>query len=257
MLVFFGGIAKAPIGVKTMSYHCLLFDLDGTLVDSRADLANSVNLTLAELGRESLSSCRVLNFVGEGARLLVERSLLATAEAPPSTGEVDHALEIFRRYYREHLLDQTRAYPEVEETLASLPHVPKAVVTNKPYDFTVALLEGLGMLSQFEVIFGGDSLPERKPSPMMLLEAARRVGVSPANCLMVGDTKFDVMAGQAAGMKTCGYIPGFRGRTELAAAGADFLIERFSELCVLVECAQSQTLPTSGAAASAAQATAD
>lgn len=223
-----------------MSYKCLLFDLDGTLVDSRADLANSVNWMLAELGRDPLSSCKVVNFVGEGARLLVERSLAASFGMPPQPDEVDSALNIFRRHYREHLLDYTRVYPEVEETLALLSHVPKAIVTNKPYEFTVALLEGLGMLSQFEVVLGGDSLPERKPSPLMLLEAAHICGVNPANCLMVGDTKFDVAAGRAAGMKTCGYIPGFRGRTELAEAGADFLIERFSELCVLVECAKMQ-----------------
>lgn len=220
---------------KTMSYKCLLFDLDGTLVDSRADLANSVNLMLAELGRDPLSSCRVLNFVGEGARLLVERSLIASAEIAPQPDEVDSALTIFRRHYREHLLDCTRVYPEVEETLARLDYLPKAIVTNKPYEFSIALLEGLGMLSQFQVVIGGDSLPERKPSPMMLLEAARRCGVEPANCLMIGDTKFDVTAGRAARMKTCGYIPGFRGRTELAEAGADFLIERFSELQILVE----------------------
>ncbi|MEK7830742.1 MAG: phosphoglycolate phosphatase [Acidobacteriota bacterium] len=223
-----------------MSYKCLLFDLDGTLVDSRADLAKSVNLMLAELGREALPSLRVLNFVGEGARLLVERSLTASAELPPSSDEVDVALKIFQRHYREHLLDQTRVYPEVEETLARLNYLPKAIVTNKPYEFSVALLDGLGMLSRFQVVLGGDSLSERKPSPMMLLAAARACGIEPAECLMVGDTKFDVTAGRAAGMKTCGYIPGFRGRTELAEAGADFLIERFSELCVLVECAKSQ-----------------
>jgi len=218
-----------------MSYKCLLFDLDGTLVDSRADLANSVNLMLAELGCGPLSSCRVLNFVGEGARLLVERALTASTEVAPLPSDVDHALEVFRRRYREHLLDCTRVYPEVEETLAHLDYLPKAIVTNKPYEFSVALLEGLGMLSQFRVVLGGDSLPERKPSPMMLLEAARYCGVEPASCLMVGDTKFDVTAGRAARMKTCGYIPGFRGRTELAEAGADFLIERFSELQILVE----------------------
>ncbi len=239
MLAFFEELQKPQLVSQKMSYKCLLFDLDGTLVDSRADLANSVNLMLTELGREPLSSCRVLNFVGEGARLLVERSLAASAEIPPQPEEVDHALTIFRHHYREHLLDTTRVYPEVEETLARLSYLPKAIVTNKPYEFSVALLEGLGMLSQFQVVLGGDSLPERKPSPMMLLEAARSIGVPPSACLMVGDTKFDVVAGQAAGMKTCGYVPGFRGRTELAEAGADFLIERFSELCMLVECAKT------------------
>lgn len=223
-----------------MGYQCLLFDLDGTLVDSRADLANSVNLMLAELGREVLPSSRVLTFVGEGARLLVERALTASGEFLPFEQEVDQALKVFQRHYSEHLLDCTRVYPEVTETLALLGHLPKAIVTNKPYEFTIALLDGLEMRSQFAAILGGDSLPERKPSPMMLLEAARQCGIEPADCLMVGDTKFDVVAGKAAGMKTCGYIPGFRGRTELAEAGADFMIERFSELCVLIECAQTQ-----------------
>ena len=159
-----------------MSYQCLLFDLDGTLVDSRADLINSVNLMLAELGREPLPDTRVLKFVGEGARLLVERALRAGQNGAPPDYDVDHALEIFRRHYREHLLDQTRVYPEVIETLARLGHTPKAVVTNKPYEFTISLLEGIGLSQYFKVVIGGDCLPERKPSPLMLLEAARRCG---------------------------------------------------------------------------------
>jgi phosphoglycolate phosphatase len=219
-----------------MSYQCLLFDLDGTLVDSRADLANATNLTLAELGREPLPDARVITFVGEGARLLVERALKATQNGAPEVPDVDGALGIFRRHYGKHLLDQTRVYPEVEQTLASLPHIPKAVVTNKPYEFTIKLLEGIGLLPYFEVVFGGDSLAERKPSPMMLIEAARRCDARVSECLMIGDSRVDVEAGRAASMKTCGYIPGFRGRTELVEAGVDYLIERFNELCMLVEC---------------------
>ncbi|MGE0127134.1 MAG: HAD family hydrolase [Blastocatellales bacterium] len=223
-----------------MSYQCLLFDLDGTLVDSRADLINSINLMLAEIGREALPDARVLNFVGEGARLLVERALRATQNGEPQSSDIDVALEIFRRQYREHLLDYTRVYPEVEQTLARLNHIPKAVVTNKPYDFTTALLAGVGLASHFGVVLGGDSLEERKPSPMMLVEAARRLGARASECLMVGDSRVDVEAGRAASMKTCGYIPGFRGRTELVEAGVDYIIERFSELCLLVECAREE-----------------
>jgi phosphoglycolate phosphatase len=222
-----------------MSYQCLLFDLDGTLVDSRADLINSVNLMLVELGRRPLPDTRVLKFVGEGARLLVERALSVDQNDAPPDCEVDHALDVFRRHYREHLLDQTRVYPEVEQTLARLDHIPKAVVTNKPYEFTTSLLEGVGLSSYFEVVIGGDCLSERKPSPLMLFEAARRCGVYSSECLMVGDSRVDVEAGRAAKMKTCGYIPGFRGRTELVDAGVDYVIERFGELCALVECARS------------------
>ena len=179
-----------------MSYQCLLFDLDGTLVDSRADLINSVNLMLDELGRRTLPDTRVLSFVGEGARALVERALKADQndETPGCdiSCNVDQALEIFRRHYREHLLDQTRVYPGVEQTLARLCHIPKAVVTNKPYEFTIPLLEGVGLSSYFEVVIGGDSLPERKPSPMMLFEAASRCGAQASECLMVGDSSVDV-----------------------------------------------------------------
>jgi phosphoglycolate phosphatase len=224
-----------------MSYQCLLFDLDGTLVDSRADLINSVNLMLAELGREPLPDTRVLKFVGEGARLLVERALRAGQNGGPPDYDIDHALEIFRRHYREHLLDQTRVYPEVIETLAQLGHTPKAVVTNKPYEFTISLLEGIGLSRYFKVVIGGDCLPERKPSPLMLLEAARRCGAPASDCLMVGDSRVDVEAGKAANMKTCGYVPGFRGRTELVEAEVDYVIERFSELCALVECARAKS----------------
>jgi phosphoglycolate phosphatase len=217
-----------------VKYQCLLFDLDGTLVDSRIDLINSINFMLAELGRERLPDSSVISFVGEGAKLLVERALRSTQERPPQTSEIDRALEVFQRHYREHLLDRTTIYPEVEEALESLAKIPKAVVTNKPYEFTIALLVGIGLRNHFDIILGGDSLPERKPSPLMLLEAARRCSAAPSMSLMIGDSRVDIAAGKAAGMETCGYVSGFRGRTELAEAGADYLIERFSELMGLV-----------------------
>jgi phosphoglycolate phosphatase len=232
-----------------MSYQCLLFDLDGTLVDSRVDLINSINLMLAELGRRTLPDTRVITFIGEGARLLVKRALGADQDVQPSAPDVDHALGIFRRHYREHLLDQTRVYPGVEQTLARLCHIPKAVVTHKPYEFTIPLLEGVGLLSYFKVVIGGDCLPERKPSPLMLFEAASRCGAQASDCLMVGDSRIDIEAGKAANMKTCGYVPGFRGRTELVEAGVDFVIERFSELCSLVACAEAESAPRAVASA--------
>jgi len=213
-----------------MAYRCLLFDLDGTLIDSRADLIGSINLMLAELGLTPLADDRVVEFVGEGVRLLVERALFAAYNRESDEAHVDHALEVYRRHYRAHLLDRTRVYPEVEETLEHFALWPKAVVTNKPYEFTIAVLRGLGLERYFTAVLGGDSLAERKPSPEPLLEAARRCGHPPAECLMIGDSRVDIEAGRAAGMKTCGYVSGFRGREELESAGADALIERFSEL---------------------------
>ena len=217
-----------------MNFRCLLFDLDGTLVDSRADITNSVNLTLTDLGRTTLPAETIRLFIGEGVRLLLERALRATQTNEPTDAEIDEALHRYQGIYGAHLLDQTRLYPEVAETLEYLRPWPKALVTNKPIGFTQPLLEGIGLAEYFQVIFGGDSLPERKPSPLMLLEAARRCEVAPEHCLMVGDSWIDIEAGRNAGIKTVGYTGGFRGRAELEAAQADFIIENFGELRELV-----------------------
>lgn len=212
------------------AYDCLLFDLDGTLVDSRADLVTSVNLTLTELGEKELDGERVIGFVGEGARLLVERSLRAVWGREPEAFEIEAGLDVFVRHYRKHLLDQTTLYPGVRETLDQLGRYPMAIVTNKPHGLTLALLEGLGLRHHFRSVIGGDSLPERKPSPLMVLEAARQCGVAATRALMIGDSPVDIMAGQRAGAATCGYTGGFRRREELASAGADFLIDHLTEL---------------------------
>ena len=217
-----------------MNYRCLLFDLDGTLVDSRTDIVNSVNFALEQLGHLRLPDAQIVTFVGEGARLLIERALRTSQNTPPSQSEIDAAYEVFKRYYRAHLFDDTRIYPGVAATLDQLAKLPKAIVTNKPYDLTIALFDGIGLAHHFRAVLGGDSLPERKPAPAMLLEAARRCDVAPPECLMIGDTWVDVAAGQAAGMKTCGFVAGFRGRAELVEAGADYLIERFDELLQIV-----------------------
>jgi phosphoglycolate phosphatase len=217
-----------------MKYRCLLFDLDGTLVDSRADITDSLNLTLAEMGRTTLPAETVHGFIGEGVRLLLERALRATQTSEPLTDEVEGAWQIYERQYRIHMLDQTRPYPGVAATLEALQAWPKAVVTNKPYEFTADLLEGVGLLKHFAVVLGGNSLPERKPSPLMLLEAARLCETAPAECLMIGDSWVDIEAGRKAGMQTVGYVGGFRGRAELESAGANYLIERFDELTGIV-----------------------
>lgn len=217
-----------------MKLACLLFDLDGTLVDSRADLALAVNLMLEEIGQKSLSEEVVIGFVGEGARLLVERSLCASLCKTPDDQETSTALAIFMRHYRNHLMDRTELYPGVRQALDQLDRFPKAIITNKPYEFSVAILEALGLAERFPVVIGGDSLPERKPSPLMLLEGARRCGALPSETIMIGDSRVDIAAGKNAGMVTCGFTSGFRGREELQKAGADLLFERFDQLPILL-----------------------
>ena len=213
-----------------MRFRCLLFDLDGTLVDTRADLTTAVNLVLGDLGLERLTSDLVVSLVGEGAARLVGRALTATMGREPGDDELGRGLHLFKRHYRAHLLDTTRPYDGVPPALEHFGHLPKAVVTNKPLEFTEGVLAGLGLRQHFAAVLGGDSLPERKPSAAPLLEAARLCGVGPAGCLMVGDSMVDIAAGKAAGMRTCGFVGGFRGRGELEAAGADYLIEHFGEL---------------------------
>jgi phosphoglycolate phosphatase len=216
--------------LEGMKFGCLLFDLDGTLVDSRADLVTGVNLMLRELGEPELTAAAVIGFVGEGARLLVERSLRASRGRDPEEGEIETALGLFVRHYREHLLDQTTLYPGVREALDELAGLPLAVVTNKPVELAVAMIDGLGLRGRFRVVLGGDSLPERKPSPLMLLEAARICGVAPAETFMIGDSRIDIAAGRAAGMQTGGFTSGFRGVEELRTAGADLLFDHFAAL---------------------------
>jgi phosphoglycolate phosphatase len=213
-----------------MKFGCIIFDLDGTLVDSRSDLDFAVNLMLSDLGFKTLPQDQVVSFVGEGMLKLVERALSVSTSKPLSKPELDEAMNIFRDHYRAHLLDRTVAYPGTGEALRYLSALPLAVVTNKPYDFTMAILTGLGLARLFKTIIGGDSVPEKKPSPVPLLNAAALCHVIPSKCLMIGDTRIDIIAGKAAGMKTAGFAGGFRGRAELEAAGADFIFDSYDEL---------------------------
>lgn len=213
-----------------MTVKCLLFDLDGTLIDSRDDLADSVNLTLSELDLENLPSEIVYNFIGEGVFNLIDRSISASLKQASTEEFSNRGVEIFRGIYNENCLVKTKLYDGVKETLAELKDFKKAVITNKPHDFSEKILGELGILQYFQFVAGGDSFPERKPNAMPLLKTAEMLGFSPAECLMIGDSRVDIEAGKNAGMKTCGCVFGFRGRDELETAGADFLIEKFSDL---------------------------
>jgi len=217
-----------------MLFSCLLFDLDGTLIDSRDDLANSVNLTLSELNLANLPVETIYNFIGEGVFNLINRSISASLKRESEIELSNHGVEIFRKIYAENCLVKTKLYEGVSETLDKLGDYQKAVITNKPHDFSVKILEGLGISHHFKIVCGGDSFAERKPSPVPLLETAKSLNCLPEECLMIGDSWVDIEAGKNANIKTCGCIFGFRGRDELEKAGADFLIEELSDLKLLV-----------------------
>lgn len=224
-------LSKLPSNVALAG---LLFDLDGTLIDSSGDLTGTVNRLLGKLGLQQLDPVRVLSFVGEGVRVLVTRSLTAATGNAPTDTEVSSAVNQFEELYAQHMLDETRLYPNVVEMLAELKGFPKAVVTNKARGFSVAILEALGIAGEFEEVVGGDCPDGRKPSAAPLLYALRHLGVEPSRAMMVGDTKIDIISGQAAGTWTCGYSAGFRGRRDLEDAGADVIIDDMLELAALV-----------------------
>src|SRR5262245_51097253 len=141
--------------------RALVFDLDGTLIDSKQDLVLSVNATLRAMGRSELPSQRVASYVGSGAPVLITRAL---GGSPDST-ELKRALGYFMEHYEEHKLDNTRAYPGVRETLERLAGCPMAVLTNKPVNISVRILEGLGLAPFFRLVYGGNSFATKKPDP--------------------------------------------------------------------------------------------
>lgn len=207
-----------------------LFDLDGTLIDSKVDIARSVNLSLVRMQLHQVPIARVVTFVGEGVQKLMQQSLREATGSGPDAQQVRQATELFFEEYERHLLDSTHLYSGVQAALDRLPWAALGIVTNKPESFSRRILEGLGLGGRFCVILGGDSTPQRKPDPSPLKEAMVRCGAASSETVMVGDSPVDVHAGRAAGVVTCGISGGFRGRSELEAAGCDLILDHISEL---------------------------
>jgi phosphoglycolate phosphatase len=205
----------------------LVFDLDGTLVDSKLDLAQSVNAMRKELGLSPLPLELIASYVGNGVTLLVRRSLGAEATA----ASVEKGTAFFLAYYREHMLDHTAPYPGVAEALAKLDgcHHKLAVLTNKPVKFSTEMLERLGFARYFAYVYGGNSFPRKKPDPMGLHKLMEDLGVAARETLMVGDSDTDVLTGRNAGVWTCGVTYGFGART-LEKVLPDLLIDDMRQL---------------------------
>lgn len=180
-----------------MDVRAVVFDLDGTLVDSRRDLAAAVNAVRRERGLDPLPVERVVTFVGEGSRALVRRSLPETVDGP----DFEAAFRRFLERYDDLCLEETRPYPGIEGLLDSLTgRYPLAVLTNKPERHTRKILAGLGLCRWLRFALGGDSLAVRKPHPAPLLETARRLGAEPTRVLLVGDSATDAETARRAGV---------------------------------------------------------
>jgi phosphoglycolate phosphatase len=187
-------------------YDLFVFDLDGTLADTRKDLARSVNFALAGLGQPPLDLQTIARYVGNGARRLMERSLGEGAEPVA----VSSAVAAFLEHYLENCLVETRLYLGVKETLELLSSKRLAVLTNKPLAPTRRILAGLGLDGHFDLVVGGDSSRAKKPDPAALLSIIEELDVPPERALLLGDTGIDVATARAAAIRVAGVTYGFR-----------------------------------------------
>jgi len=186
----------------------LIFDLDGTLIDSKKDLADSVNAARVWLGLVPLPDERVESYVGRGVNVLMRRSLGEQA----SDADVARATEYFLKHYGNHSLDRTRAYPGVVEALEQLAGagVTMAVLTNKPTPISVQILQGLGLAKYFARIYGGNSFEQKKPDPAGVESLLSEFHVAPRRALMIGDSAVDVRTARNAGIPVWGVTYGFQ-----------------------------------------------
>lgn len=205
----------------------LIFDLDGTLIDSRLDLANAVNATRAHMGKEALSNERVYSYVGNGAPVLVRRAMGEQA----TEDELEEALEFFLEYYREHDLDFTTLYPGVKESLERLRQAGKrmAVLTNKPVNMSLKIVNGLGVVDYFLQVYGGNSFDFKKPNPVGIEALMRQTGIGRDRTLMIGDSSVDVQTARNAGVPCCGVTYGFQPET-LADPAPELVVDRMEDL---------------------------
>jgi phosphoglycolate phosphatase len=221
------------------SIQLVIFDLDGTLIDSRLDLVHSVNAALRHIGRTELPDDVIASYVGDGAPILIQRALGGEVV---DEALVRKGLEFFLKYYREHKLDHTTVYPGVAEALAAIQNsasqsqngAPRklAVLSNKPVVPSKAIVDALGLGQFFSQIYGGNSFPTKKPDP----EGARRLleeyGVQPQHAAIIGDSHVDVNTGRNAGMVTVGVTYGFAPHT-LQDEPPDVMVDHPSELPAL------------------------
>ncbi len=203
----------------------MVFDFDGTLVDSGEDIASSVNWTLRELGLQTLERDKVIGFVGDGVPKLIERAL-----GDARQDLFDRALSTFKSFYGEHLLDSTRLYPGVRETLEHFRDKRKVILTNKDYVFTLRIARALELEEHFDDIIAGDSTPYFKPDPRLIRPIMERYGVEGERTVVIGDSPQDILLARNAGARSCAFLNGLVPRGRLLALQPDFICERMDEL---------------------------
>lgn len=223
------GLLKKP--------RLILFDLDGTLVDSVPDLAYCIDGMMTQMGRPAWGESRVREWVGNGVERLVKRALIGQLEGEPDSTDYAQALPLFMDLYSHHNGQRSRLYPGVKTALERLKSAgyTLACVTNKADQFTRPLLQALGIYDYFSLITSGDTLARKKPDPLPLLHSAGQFGLSPADALMVGDSSNDVKAARAAGFAIICVPYGYNHGVDIRLSKPDAVIDSLEQLDNLFE----------------------
>ena len=205
----------------------LIFDLDGTLIESKWDIAHAVNFTLKELGLPERPLEEIFGFVGDGVKRLLR---LAVGEG--NQEKFEEALKVFRGHYLEHCLDRTTFYPGIEPMLEHFAHKQKVIATNKSIEYTRVILNGLGP-QHFMYMVGGDNGFGLKPEPGMLLHIINKMGAAKERTVLVGDSTNDINGGHNAGIRVCAVGYGMGNRQKMEACQPDWFIEKPEQLTEL------------------------
>lgn len=208
-----------------MNIDLIIFDLDGTLIDSKLDIANSVRYMLGELGLNSIDNETIYSYVGSGVGNLVKCAL--TEE---HCDKFDNAMQLFRKYYTEHVLDNTVLYEGVNDILDYYRLKKKAVVTNKDESFATHILKSLSIFDCFDMVVYGDTLPKKKPDPDQIIAVMSELKTEKTKTLMVGDGDADIKAAKNAEIHTCGVTYGFGSRAELEKNGVEIIIDDITDM---------------------------
>ena len=212
-----------------MAIQVVIFDLDGTLVDSSIDICYAINYALEGLNVPEVTVPMTISIIGEGITRLFEK-LIEIHHIP---SDKDPLIRRFLDHYSAHIADNTTVYPGVMDTLEALNGCPKVVISNKREDFSATLLELLGMRKYFDLVVGSDTTPEKKPSPVPIRYVLSKFGVTPEEAVIIGDSTFDIEAGKAAGIRTIAVTYGYRPLCLLQ--GADFIVDSMPDVIPLIK----------------------
>lgn len=222
--------------MKFTDKELLLFDFDGTLIDSVPDLTNALNVTLANYALPTVTVDEVRPWVGNGALILLKRAISRSFNYEDERDDIDAMLQTFLSYYHEHLYDNTIIYDGVIEGLTTLleTQCKMAIVTNKPFDFIEPILDALNMKHFFSFWIGGDSLAKKKPDAMQLLHTLEHFQIPNSKAIMIGDTNNDILAAKAVPMQSIAVTYGYNEAEILKASQPDAICGEFQEVCELL-----------------------